>query len=115
MAAPKKTLGPKSDKILRDALMIAVNREDLIDGKKVKRIAQIAESVAKLAASGDLPAIKEVWDRIEGKPSQSIGLGQAPDLTPLETTARPTVSRDEWLKLHTAAQLYVHPSSGTEQ
>jgi len=115
LAAAKTVKGPKSDKILRDALMVAVNREDVVDGKRVKRVLRIADNLAKLAAAGDLPAIREVWDRIEGKPSQSIGLGQAEDLAPLETAARPTVSRDEWLKLHGAAQLYVHPLSDTEQ
>ncbi len=92
--------GVKPDKILRDALMIAINREDDINGRKVKRIAQIAEAVAKLAASGDLPAIREVWDRIEGKPAQSIGLGQAEDLEPLQAIVRPVLTRDEWLKIH---------------
>ena len=100
MAAPKKAVGAKSDKILRDALMIAVNREDMQDGKKVKRLHQIADRVSKMAAAGDLQAIKEVWDRIEGKPSQSIGLGQASDLEPLETTTRPPLTREEWLKHH---------------
>lgn len=100
MAAPKKAVGAKSDKILRDALMIAVNREDMQDGKKVKRLHRIVEAVSMLAANGDMQAIKEVWDRIEGKPSQSIGVGQAPELEPLQATIRPAISRAEWLKLH---------------
>jgi predicted oxidoreductase len=100
MAAPKKAVGAKSDKILREALMIAVNREDMQDGKKVKRLHQIADRVSIMAAAGDMQAIKEVWDRIEGKPSQSIGLGQAPELEPIEAAVRPTLTRDEWLAIH---------------
>lgn len=100
MAAPKKAVGAKSDKILRDALMIAVNREDMQNGKKVKRLHLIVDRVSQMAAAGDLQAIKEVWDRIEGKPSQSIGLGQASDLEPLEAVVRPSITREEWLKFH---------------
>lgn len=71
---PKPT-GSKPDKILRDALMVALHREDedpTTKGKKMKRFLRIADQISKLAASGDLPAIKEVWDRVEGKASQPI-------------------------------------------
>lgn len=100
MAAAKRVVGPKPDKILRDALLLAVNREDCIDGKKIKRITRIAENLAKNAANGDLPSTREVWDRIEGKPAQSIGLGQAPDLEPIEAAVRPVMTREQWLALH---------------
>ena len=72
MAAAKTVKGPKSDKLLRDALLIAINREEEFEGQKMKRFARIAEQLAKAACTGDLQATREVWDRVEGKPTQAI-------------------------------------------
>lgn len=75
MAAPKKPnpQGPKSDKLIRNALMLAVNREDKDDqGKKVKKLALIANKLVELAIEGDVQAIKEIGDRIDGKPTLAI-------------------------------------------
>lgn len=89
---------------MRDALMVALNRAAKdADGKPTKRLYIIAEKLASKAESGDndaLGAIREIFDRIDGKPAQSIGLGQADDLKPLETTQRPTLTREQWLLLH---------------
>lgn len=65
--------------IMTDALMIALNREvtdaALNDGKPTKRIAQIAEKlVAKAGDDGDNQAIKEIFDRTEGKAAQALTL-----------------------------------------
>lgn len=67
--------GNKPDKILRDALMIALNRvdKDHDTGIKTKRLHRIADKLSLKAADGDIPAIKEVWDRVEGKATQPIG------------------------------------------
>ncbi len=51
---------------------MAVNREDNYDGKTVKRMNIIADRLSKMAAGGDIQAIKEVWDRLEGKASQAV-------------------------------------------
>ncbi len=100
---PKPT-GSKPDKLMRDALMVALNREAKdANGQPTKRLYIIAEKLASKAESGDpdaLSAIREVFDRVDGKPAQSIGLGQASDLEPLEAIVRPPMTRAEWLKLH---------------
>jgi hypothetical protein len=83
MAAPKRTVGPKSDKIWRDAVMLAVKREDET-GKPFLR--KLADQLVKKAADGDVSALKEIGDRLDGRPAQSIGLGQDPDLSPLKVT-----------------------------
>lgn len=83
MAAAKTVKGPKSDKLLRDALLVAINREEEFEGQRMKRFARIAEQLAKTACTGDLQATREVWDRVEGKPSQSVAVGQDPDLPAL--------------------------------
>lgn len=99
MAGPSK--GSKPDKILRDALIIELNRlADYDDAKKIKKVNRVVHKLVEAACDGKIDAIKEVWDRVEGKPSQSIG--QDPELPSLhpETVIRPPLTRDEWLKEH---------------
>ena len=65
MAVP----GRKSDKLWRDALHIAAKRTDS-EGKVL--LAKMAERCVELAASGDIAAMKEIGDRLDGKPHQSV-------------------------------------------
>lgn len=60
--------GRKADKPWRDALMLAVNEAD---GDK-KKLRKIAEALVEQAMDGDVSAIKEIGDRIDGKPKQQI-------------------------------------------
>ena len=79
MAAPKKAVGPKSDKAWRAALMLEVNRlVPVSGGKPIKALQLIARRTVKMAIEGDISAIREVGDRLDGKPTQGI------DLTPTE-------------------------------
>lgn len=65
--------GGKPDKLMRDALMIALNREATdADGKKTKKLNIIAAKLVELAVDGDIQAIKEISDRVDGKPAQAI-------------------------------------------
>ncbi len=66
MAAPKKAVGPKSDKLWRQAIMLAVNRVSQ-DGK-TKHLDILAHRLIKSAAEGDISALREVGDRLDGKP-----------------------------------------------
>lgn len=61
--------GRKSDKLWRDALMVAVKRTD-VDGRVL--LAKIAEKCVLAAADGDLSAMKEIGDRLDGKAPQSL-------------------------------------------
>jgi hypothetical protein len=94
--------GSKPDKILRDALLLELNREDLEDGKKVKKVQRLVRKIVALGLDGKIDAIKEIFDRVEGKASQSIGIGQAEDLQPLQADIRPVLTREQWLALHKA-------------
>ena len=98
MAAPKKAVGPKSDKMWRDAIMLAIKRDP--DGKG-KHIDKLARTLIAKAADGDVQALKEIGDRLDGKPSQSVGLGQAEDLAPLQHdhALRPTMTKEDWLQM----------------
>lgn len=92
--------GAKPDKIIRDALILELNRLDVEDGQKIKKVSRIVHKLVDCAIDGKIDAIKEIFDRVEGKASQSIGIGQAADLEPLETITRPPLTREAWLKAH---------------
>lgn len=65
--------GSKPDKLLRDALMLELNEETVDDdGKKIKKFRRIAANLVKSGMDCKLDAIKEIWDRVEGKAVQSI-------------------------------------------
>lgn len=60
--------GGKPDKLMRDALMVALHREAVdADGKPTKKLAKIADALVDKAIEGDVPAIKEILDRVDGK------------------------------------------------
>ena len=75
--------GKKPDKLIRDALMVAVKRVHDHDGKKMTYLNRIAATIVKNAANGDVAAYKELFDRIEGKPAQSLAIGQDENSGPL--------------------------------
>ena len=60
--------GRPPDKLFRDMLVLALN-----DAKAKKpKLRRIAEKLVNKAVGGDMAAIKEVADRLDGKPSQII-------------------------------------------
>jgi len=44
-----------------------------------EKLRQIAEKLIHMASEGDMQAIKELGDRLDGKPSQALDLGSDPD------------------------------------
>lgn len=75
MAARKTpSAGGKPDKLLRDALLIELNIEDISDGKKLKRFRRIAAKLVDAGLDGKLDAIREIFDRVEGKAAQGVVL-----------------------------------------
>lgn len=62
--------GPKSDKRWADALARAVSRESAGKGSP-KWLEVIADRVVIAAADGDMAAVKEIGDRLDGKPKQA--------------------------------------------
>lgn len=60
--------GRKIDKVWGDALRLAVNRTD---GEKTE-LAKIAETTVNEAKNGNIQAIKEIGDRLDGKPAQAV-------------------------------------------
>ena len=65
--------GPKSDKLWSEAVRMAALREmedPHTPGEKRKRLAIIADNLVRMAVAGDMAAITEVGNRIDGKPKQ---------------------------------------------
>ncbi len=78
MAAPHTNNGKKSEKSWRDAIVRAVNRESKGKGSP-KRLEVMAEKVAKLGMKGEGWAVKEIGDRMDGKPAQALQIKGDPD------------------------------------
>lgn len=58
---------------MRDAIVVALHREaEGSGGKKTKKLTLIANALVDKACAGDVSAIKEVGDRVDGKPAQAI-------------------------------------------
>ena len=64
--------GPKSDKIWSNAVHRAVKRRLENEEGKPQKIERLADKLVELALEGDIPAIKEVGDRLDGKPAQAL-------------------------------------------
>lgn len=73
--------GRAKDKHWRDALLLAIG------GDNRARLRTIAEKVITLAEQGDMQAIKEIGDRLDGKPAQTTVL-QGDEDNPLHTVSR---------------------------
>jgi len=63
--------GPKVDKIWSDALRLAALRIDEEDPQGRSYLHKAAEACVTAAAEGKMDAIKEIGDRLDGKPHQS--------------------------------------------
>lgn len=78
MGAPVGNDNARQGRIWRDTLRRALLAED---GKNLRAI---ADALVLKAAEGDVAAIKEIGDRIDGKVAQPVGIGQDPDAGPVE-------------------------------
>lgn len=85
--APIGNQNAKEGRIWRDTLRRALLAQD---GVKLRRI---ADALLDKACEGDVSAIKEIGDRIDGKVAQSLGIGQDPELEPLITRVERVIVR----------------------
>jgi hypothetical protein len=88
--------GRVKDKLWREALLIAVNRVD--DGDPRPRLARIAEAVARQALGGDMQAVKEIGDRLDGKAPQPIEGGDTP--IQFATVSATALTAEQWQKTY---------------
>ncbi len=54
--------------------MVAVKRQTT-GGKKTKKLSLLADKLVERALEGDITAMKEIGDRLDGKPAQAVELG----------------------------------------
>lgn len=71
--------GAWKDKAWRDALRIAVLRPNGEEPKPKTKLDAIAIAFVNTAKAGDIPAIKEIGDRLDGKVAQAIVGGDEDD------------------------------------
>lgn len=71
--APIGNRNGSKQKLWEDAIRRAILADD------GKRLRAIAERLLDKAAEGDIAAMKELGDRIDGKPAQMVGIGQDPN------------------------------------
>lgn len=69
--------GRKQEKPFRDALMLAI-KEAESQPNSVRSLRRIAERLLEEAAAGNVQALKEVADRMDGKVPQGIENGDQP-------------------------------------
>jgi hypothetical protein len=72
----KKLAGKQPDKPMRDAILAALLHEISVrrggKAKNIRRLDAIADQLVSLAAEGNLAAIREICDRIDGKATQPV-------------------------------------------
>jgi hypothetical protein len=64
--------GGKPDKLIRDALMLALKREHLADGVVTSKINAIAAKLVDIAINGNVQAAALIADRVDGKAMQAV-------------------------------------------
>ena len=64
--------GSLNDKPWQDAIRRAVNEVREGENGAEKRIFTLARKLVDQAIAGDVPALKEIGDRLDGKPVQGI-------------------------------------------
>lgn len=95
MAAPINAKGAKSDKLWRDAIMRAVKRRMSGEGDP-QALDKLVDKCVDMGLEGDMQAIKEIGDRLDGRPAQAI-VGGDEDDTPVKiviVSGVPSVNED---------------------
>src|SRR5262245_44653254 len=80
--------GQQRDKIYREALRLEL--ADMSEGVDLKKLREIARAHIEKAAAGDMQAIKELADRLDGKPGQILE-HSVPERNPITKIVREIV------------------------
>jgi hypothetical protein len=87
MAAPIGNTNRANGKRFANALKAALEEYESDKVKRGEALREIAKGLVLDALSGDATARREVADRLDGKPAQSVTLGGDPD-NPVQTVSR---------------------------
>lgn len=63
--------GRKGEKFWADAVKRAVNRRLEDEEGQPKKLERLADKLVETALNGDVSALKEIGDRLDGKPTQA--------------------------------------------
>jgi len=85
---PRNPRGQQRDKIYREALRLEL--ADMSEGVDLKKLREIARAHIEKAASGDMQAIKDLADRLDGRPAQALE-HSGPDGEPIRRIVREIV------------------------
>ena len=77
---PRNPRGQQRDKVYREALRLEL--ADMSEGADLKKLRQIARAHIEKAAAGDMQAIKELADRLDGRPEPMLE-HSGPDSEPI--------------------------------
>ena len=88
VSPPRHPRGQQRDKIYREALRLEL--ADMSGGIDLKKLREIARAHIEKAAAGDMQAIKELADRLDGRPAQILEHG-GPDSEPITEIVREIV------------------------
>jgi molecular chaperone GrpE (heat shock protein) len=86
MAAPAGNQNAARAKVWRAAINRALDRRTASRVDGIKEIDALAEQLLTLVSQGDITAIKEFGDRMDGKPAQAIVGGDDED-NPIRTVS----------------------------
>lgn len=81
MGAPVGNQNAAKAKVWHAAILRALERRQPAD-QRIKAIDELADKLLDLVAAGDLPALKEFGDRMDGKPAQAL-IGGGEDDPPI--------------------------------
>jgi hypothetical protein len=71
--------GGKADRLIRHALIVALHRQrDSEDGRRGQKLRLIADALVDKAVEGDMQAIKEILDRVDGRPGVAATAEEGP-------------------------------------
>ncbi len=93
MARPGR---PLSDKPWKEAIRLAVNRKGA-DGRAI--LIRLAESLTQKALDGDVSALRELGDRLDGKAHQSMDVAVS-DERMVVNASTPAETAEEWEQKH---------------
>jgi hypothetical protein len=75
MAAPTGNQNAAKAKVWHAAIMRALEKRSKLEQKEA--LDDLAEALLRKAADGDMGALKELGDRLDGKPAQTVDVGNA--------------------------------------
>lgn len=81
MAAPVGNNNAKKGTEWRDAINYALKNYEGSDIERGQALKAIAKKVIGMALEGDIQAVKEIGDRLDGKPVQAVTGGDGGPLT----------------------------------